>query len=192
MKAKLLGAALLAAAALAACGGKASFVIGGTISGLSNSGLKLQNNGGDTLDVASGATSFSFPNSIGYGTEYKVSILQQPQHMACDFLGGTEHGSAGHTTSINIQISCLTRTYTVSGTVQGLTADGLVLVNGSESGRITVAKGATSFSLPSALPVGTAYGITILTQPAGQACTVENGSGVMGDGDRTDVKVVCQ
>jgi hypothetical protein len=190
MKAKLLAAALLAVA-LAACGGKASFVISGTIAGLTNSGLKLQNNGGDTLDVPSGATSFSFPNSISYGTEYKVSIAQQPQHMTCDFLGGTNIGSAGHTTSINVQMACALNRYTVSGTVTGLTTGDLVLVNGSDSGQITVAKGSANFALPGTLAVGTVYGISIFTQPPGATCSIENGSGVMGDADRKDVKIVC-
>jgi hypothetical protein len=191
MKAQLLAAAVLAAA-LAACGGKASFTVGGTVSGLTNSGLKLQVNGGDTVEVAAGATTFSFPNGISYGTEYKVEFVQQPAHMTCGFLGGTNIGSAGHTTSINIQISCAQNSYAVSGTVEGLSADGLVLVNGSSSGSIAVAKGATSFTLPNLIPVGTAYGISVLTQPAPLSCTVFNGSGVMGDEPRNNVRVVCQ
>jgi hypothetical protein len=191
MKAKLLAVALLAVA-LAACGGKASFVIAGTIAGLTNSGLKLQNNGGDTIEVAAGATSFSFPNSISYGTEYRVSIAQQPQHMTCDFLGATNVGSAGHTTSINIQMACALNRYTVSGNVTGLTTGDLVLVNGSDSGTFTVSKGAENFSLPGTLAVGTAYGISIFTQPPGATCTIENGSGVMGDAPRNDVKISCK
>lgn len=190
MKAKLLAAALLAAV-LAACGGKASFVIAGTIAGLTNSGLKLQNNGGDTLDVAAGATSFSFPNSISYGTEYRLSVAQQPQHMTCAFVGGTEVGSAGHTTSINAQLACAMNSYIVSGTVSGLTTGDLVLVNGSDSGKITVAKGAINFALPSKLTVGTSYGISIFTQPTGATCSIENGSGVMGDADVSNVKITC-
>lgn len=190
MKVQVIGAALLAVA-LAACGGKASFVIAGTIAGLTNSGLKLQNNGGDTIDVPSGATSFSFPNSISYGTEYKLSIAQHPQHMTCAFLGGTEVGSAGHTTSINAQLACAMNSYIVSGTVSGLTTGDLILVNGSDSGKITVAKGAINFALPSKLTVGTAYGISIFTQPTGATCKIENGSGVVGDADVSNVKISC-
>lgn len=190
MKAKFIAAALLAAA-LAACGGKASFTLGGSISGLANQGLILQNNGGNDLPVNAGATSFSFPNGISYGTEYKVSIKQQPDHMTCAFLGGTEVGSAGHTTSINIVLSCSQNAYTVGGTVEGLTGGDLVLVNGSATGSFTVTKGATSFTVPGTIPVGTAYGVTVLTQPAGQTCSVSNGSGVMGDAARTNIVVKC-
>ena len=191
MKAKFLAAALLAAA-LAACGGKANFTVGGTVSGLANSGLKLQVNGGETVEVPAGATTFSFPSGISYGTEYRVELVQQPAHMTCAFLGNTNIGSAGHTTTINIQIACSQNAYTVSGTIEGLSADNLVLVNGSSSGSIPVAKGATTYALPGLIPVGTAYGISVLTQPTGLTCEVFNGSGVMGDEARNNVRVVCK
>lgn len=190
MKAKFLAAALLAAA-LAACGGKANFTVGGTVSGLANSGLKLQVNGGETVEVPAGATSFSFPSGISYGTEYQVEIVQHPAHMTCAFLGTTNVGSAGHTTTINIQLTCSQNSWVVSGTVEGLTTGDLVLVNGSAIGSFTVPKGSTNFTLPTKIPVGTAYGITVLTQPTGLKCEVANGSGVMGDEDRNNVRVVC-
>jgi hypothetical protein len=189
MKAKLLAAALLAVA-LAAWGGKACFTLGGTFSGLTNSGLKLKTAAGDTVEVPAGATTFSFPNTISYGTEYKVEFLQQPAHMTCGFLGTTNVGSAGHTTTINVQISCVQNSYTVSGTVEGLTSGDLTLVNGNTS--FTVTKGSTAFTLPNLVPVGTAYGISILSKPNDLTCEVFNGSGVMGDEARNNVRVVCK
>ncbi len=42
------------------CTTTGAFTIGGGITGLSASGLVLQNNGGDNLSVPSGATSFVF------------------------------------------------------------------------------------------------------------------------------------
>ncbi len=187
MKAKRIGAALLAAT-LAACGGKASFVVGGQISGLSNQGLVLQLDGGSDLAVAAGATTFSFPNTISYGTEYHVTIKTQPDHMTCSVANPT--GSAGHTTSINVVISCAQNAYTLGGTISNLTGDGLVLVNGS-NGSLTVVKGATSFTMGGTIPVGTAYGLSVYTQPANQTCSIANGSGVMGDANRTNVVVSC-
>lgn len=187
MKAQLIGAALLAAI-LAACGGKASFTISGSINGLSNPGLVLQNNGGSDLPVAAGATSFAFPNSISYGTEYNVTVKTQPDHMFCGVANPI--GSAGHTTSINVVINCTQNSYTLGGTVSGLNADGLVLVNGA-NGSLTVLKGSTTFTMPGTIPVGTAYGLSVFTQPTGQTCSITNGSGVMGDANRTNVAVSC-
>jgi len=197
MKVQVIGAALLATA-LAGCGGKADFAITGSITGLSNPNLVLVNNG-EELKVASGATSFSFPNSISYGTEYNVTIKTQPDHMTCSVVGG--HGSAGHTTTIAIGIICQQNQYTVGGSVASiakdntsgpLSADNLVLVNGSSSGQIAIAKGASSFTIPGTIPVGTAYGLSVFSQPTGQECTITNGSGVVGDANRTDVVVSCK
>lgn len=197
MKAQLIGAALLAAA-LAGCGGKASFTVGGTISGLSNQGMVLQVNGGSDLMVASGATTFAFPDSIGYGTNYTVTIKSQPAHMKCDFLGGSNIGSAGHTTTINVVISCAQNTYKVGGTVKNLRGDGMVLINGSTGGSLAVAKGTdgadVAFTMPLAVPVGTVYGLSVQTQPTSspaQTCTVSNGTNVMGDADVSNVIVSC-
>lgn len=187
MKAQLIGAAVLAAT-LAACGGKASFVVGGRIDGLSNQGLVLQLDGGNDLPVASGATSFSFPNSISYGTEYKVTIKTQPEHMTCSVANPT--GSAGHTTSINVVIGCQQNSYTLGGSVSNLNADGLVIVNGG-NGTLSVVKGATSFTMGGTIPVGTAYGLSVYNHPTGQTCTITNGSGVMGDANRNNVQVNC-
>jgi hypothetical protein len=191
MKAQLMGAVLLAAA-LAGCGGKAKFTIGGSVSGLANQGLVLQNNGGSDLTVNAGATSFSFPNSISYGTEYNVTIKTQPDHMTCGVANPT--GSAGHTTTISIVISCTQNSYALGGSVVNLQGENLVLVNGSSSGQIAIAKGATSFVLPAPIPVGTAYGLSVLTQPSNpsQTCTVSNGTGVMGDAARANVVVDCR
>jgi hypothetical protein len=191
MKAQLIGAVLLAS--LAACGGKANFVIGGNINGLNNQGLVLQNNGGSDLAVKAGATSFSFPNSISYGTEYNVTIKTQPDHMTCGVANPT--GSAGHTTTIAISISCVQNSYTLGGSVIDLRGDGLVVVNGSTSGSLAIAKGATSFVLPNPIPVGTAYGLSVLTQPTnGQTCTFDQGTntGVMGDAARSNAILRCQ
>lgn len=190
MKAYMIGAAALLAAVLGGCGGKASFTVGGTISGLNNPGLVLQN-GNDTVTVAAGATSFRFNNGIDYGTEYNVTIKTQPEHMTCSVINPI--GSAGRTTVIDVGISCQQNTYRLGGSVVNLQGDGLLLVNGSSSGSISIAKGSTSF-IAGVIPVGQAYGLAVLTQPKepAQVCTIQNGVGVMGDADRLNAVVTCQ
>ena len=97
-------AALLLTVGLAACGGKASYDVSGTISGLSNAGLVLAN-GGDTVSPAVGATTFTFPKRIDYGTSplanattyafdkvadgsvYNIVIETQPKGQTCRFAG---------------------------------------------------------------------------------------------------------
>ncbi|MBU1237430.1 MAG: SBBP repeat-containing protein [Gammaproteobacteria bacterium] len=65
-------------------------------------------------------------------------------------------------------------TYTIGGTVSGLSGT-LVLQNNGGDDRSVTADGAFTFA--TAVPDGSAYAVTVLTQPAGQTCTVSNGSG---------------
>jgi hypothetical protein len=85
---------------------------------------------------------------------------------------------------------CVTNTYNVGGTISNLKTPGLVLVNGST--RLDVLANATSFTLPVKVADGAPYGITILTQPTGQTCSVAGGTGTMGSADINNVAVTCQ
>jgi hypothetical protein len=53
------------------------FSVGGSVSGLTGTGLVLQNNGADDLPIASDG-SFTFPTSLLTGTGYNVTVLRQP------------------------------------------------------------------------------------------------------------------
>lgn len=187
---KLHAAALLAAAvALSACGGKQSFDVSGTISGLSDSDLVLTNNG-DTVKPALNATSFTFPNRIDYGTAYNI-VANQPLHLDCSVTGGS--GSAGHFTSISATVTCARKRHALSGTVTGLKLGTLQLANGS-AGSLTLTGTDKDLSFTfGTIADGAAYSIGVLPpQPAGQTCTVSaNGTGVMGTSEVVDVKVTC-
>jgi len=192
MKMKHLGAtaALIVVATLAACGGKAMFAVSGTLSGLNNPGLVLEN-GSDTLHVPAGATTFTMPRQISYGQSFDVEVLVQPDHMTCTAVFGNVD-SAGHTTNINAQFQCAQNTYALGGTVNGLTGTGLVLINGSQSTPLTVVAGATSFQFVNPVADGTPYGVTVFTQPAGQTCSVDkNPTGIMGSSPVSNVVVDC-
>lgn len=80
----------------------------------------------------------------------------------------------------------------IGGTVSGLAGSGLAL---------HLAAGAVSENLPTAgnglydfaasVPTGTAYTVSIGSQPAGQACTVANATGTMGTEPVDNVDVSC-
>src|SRR6267154_816732 len=84
------GALVVVAGILVACGGASSggntssssaapvaYTIGGTVSGLSGSGLVLQNNAGNDLALsASGA--FTFSTAVATGGAYAVTVKTQP------------------------------------------------------------------------------------------------------------------
>src|SRR6185369_5102384 len=73
------------------------FSIGGSVSGLTASGLKLQLNGGNDLVVPTNATAFVFASPLISGSSYVVSIKQQPSGRVCSATNAT-----GTVTSANI------------------------------------------------------------------------------------------
>jgi hypothetical protein len=79
--------------------------------------------------------------------------------------------------------------YSVGGIVNGLqTGNSLVLQNNGTNNITQSANG--TFTIADQLPSGTSYAVTVLTQPAGQTCTVTNGSGQLA-GDVSNVMVNC-
>jgi sugar lactone lactonase YvrE len=80
-------------------------------------------------------------------------------------------------------------TYTVGGTITGLVASGLELANGTMT--VTVASGATTFEFAQAVPDGTQYAVTVMSQPAGEACHVMFGIGSVSSSAVTGIKVSC-
>jgi hypothetical protein len=160
------------------------FSIGGTITGLTAPGLVLQDNSGDNLAMSAGATSFTFPTPLSSESTYSVAVLTQPTGENCTVANGSGTAKANVT---NISVTC-TQLYGIGGTVTGLKDAGLVLQdNGGDN--LTVSAGATSFSFATPIAGGSAYSVTVLTQPAGENCTVTGGTGtVLTD---VDASVVC-
>ncbi len=193
-------AALALALSLAACGGgKATFTIGGHVSGLFYNGLVLSTNG-QTVTVtpaptiatdATALAAYAFPKQLEYGDEYNVTVTTQPAHQSCTVNPYYERDTAGRLAAIDIPVSCSLNAYLIGGSISGLTADGLVLTNGSGGGTFTAANGATTFTMPASVVYGTTYGVTVLTQPTGLFCSVANGAGTMGDSAVTSIAVTC-
>jgi hypothetical protein len=197
MKSYFLVSVVLTSFLLAACSGfpqastgtgtstTGSFTIGGTVTGLTGTGLVLQDNAGDNLTVTASGP-FTFKTSVSGA--YAVTILTQPTSpsQTCAVTGGTGTATANVTT---VQVSCSAASATIGGTVSGLTGTGLILQNnGGDSLTIT---GNGSFTFKTAVTNGT-YAVTVLTQPIGptELCTVANGSGTA-TANVTNVAVTC-
>lgn len=106
----LLSSLLLSVAACGGGGGSGgntpppTFTIGGTVSGLSGTGLRLSSNG-VTLDI-SGNGPFAFANALPSGTQFNVTIAAQPGKptQTCTVAGGS--GTlAGNVSAI--QVTCV-------------------------------------------------------------------------------------
>jgi hypothetical protein len=168
-------------------GAPATYSIGGKITGLRATGLVLAN-GSDTVSPAAGATSFTFAAALASGSNYSVTVKTQPGNEMCQVAnGGGQVGSAAVT---NVMVTCAApATYSIGGTITGLTAAGLVLANGSDT--VSPAAGATSFKFATALTSGSSYAVTVKTQPKNEMCQVANGSGQVGSAAVTNMMVTC-
>ena len=80
-------------------------------------------------------------------------------------------------------------TYTVGGTVTGLTGSGLVLQNNGGDNLVVTTDG--PFTFPTAIAAGASYSVTVQSQPSGQTCTVTNATGANIQADVTNVSVSC-
>jgi hypothetical protein len=135
---------------------------------------------------------FAFEKQIEYGEVYKVTVKHHPQHQTCTPDQYTDTNTAGRVLTINVPIKCGLKLNTVGGTIDGLTADGLVLANGSAGGIVEAPKDATTFVFSRTVMWGETYGVTVQAQPTGQTCSVvANGSGVMDDANVENIAVRC-
>jgi hypothetical protein len=81
--------------------------------------------------------------------------------------------------------------YFLSGTISGLTGDGLELGLNFGSETIDVAPGSTSFAFESGLGDNDAFKVTVEEAPDGQYCVVSNAEGSVDGAHPTGVTVVC-
>jgi hypothetical protein len=79
-------------------------------------------------------------------------------------------------------------TYTVGGSVSGLS--GSVVLQNNGGGNLTVSTSGT-FAFATRLSGGAAYAVTVLTQPSGQDCKVQNDKGTA-NANVSNVSVTCQ
>ena len=169
--------------------GSNTFTVGGNITGLVGSAV-LRNNGGNDLTLsANGSFAFSLP--IASGTPYAVTVFAQPSYapraQTCTVTSGS--GTMPSANVTNVAVTCVTNTYTIGGTVSGLSSGTLVLQdNGADNKTITV-NGAFTFSTP--IASGNAYAVTRLSQPAGLSCNVASGAGTVTSANVTTVSVTC-
>jgi len=84
-----------------------TYTIGGSLSGLTASGLILQNNGADNLTVSSGASSFQFATPVVSGGSYSVTVYQQPTGLICYVANASGTNVSANVT--NVSVSCSTQ-----------------------------------------------------------------------------------
>jgi hypothetical protein len=186
----------LAALLLSACGGgggggdtggggvtPSRYAVGGSVTGLTGS-VVLQNNG-ETLSV-SAAGAFRFGTLLGPGASYQVSVASQPVNQHCVVTAGS--GVIGSADIGSVIVNCTNTTFRVGGTVSGLSGT-LVLRNNDAEALTLTSNG--NFLFPTALPSGSSYRATVMTQPADQQCSISAASGSIVSSDVSNIAVTC-
>ncbi len=162
----------------------ASIGIGGTVTGLTGT-VVLQDNGGDDLTIQANG-SFGFVTIIQDGSPYNVTVSTQPIGQTCIVSNGTGtvQGSSDHS---HVAVACSANSYTVGGTISGLT--GTVVLQDNNADDLTLAaNGVFTFATP---VQNNTYNVTVLTQPTEQICSVSAGAGIVSGGNVANVVVVC-
>jgi hypothetical protein len=157
-----------------------SYYIGGAVSGLSGSGLALQNNAGDDLPIAADG-SFQFATPLLDGTGYDVTVSAQPPGQNCTVSNGSGNVASANVTDVSV--SCVDTATDLVITVDdglgyvqyGQPVDYIVTLTnngGTTANGVTVASAVTGLRSQSAQ-----WSCT----PAGGATCTATGSGPFGD-----------
>jgi len=160
----------------------ASETIGGTLSGLAGP-IVLQNNLANNQTFSMNGA-YTFNNTVSVGGAYSVSVLTPPAGQTCSVSNASGNANANIT---NANVTCSTITYTIGGTIMGLSGAVVLQDNGGDN--LSQSSNGT-FQFASPIPSGGTYVVSVLTQPVGQTCTVTTGSGTA-SANVTNVSVNC-
>lgn len=197
---------LTTAAALAGCGGTGAnlptYTVVGSITGLTEgNSIVLANNGGDDLTISQSG-SFTFATPLAPGAAYAVTVLTQPTGQTCTVTDGTgtvadavsvlatPSAARGNVTSVVVTCSAGAGPFAIGGTVAGLIAGNTLTLLDNGGNAISVTENG-SFAFTTPLARGSAYAVTVGTQPAGQNCAITGGSGASVLAPVNTVGVVC-
>jgi hypothetical protein len=177
------GAVLACALGLSACGGDSGDLplTVSILGGVTKDGLVLRNDGnGDEVTVPAGTATVQFSKYLSTDDEFNVIVKSKPSNVSdCQIVNGKARANYYTVYTIQPQVFCTIKTHPLSITVNGLTGAGLVLVNGSDRKDVAANGGASVPVSFAEIPEDGPYGITILTQPDTQTCTISGGSGNM-------------
>lgn len=199
-RARLL-ALLLSIGTLAGCGGASwsgddeRFRVGGYVSNLRGTGLVLLLNNQYRAHVApqSGTeVGFQFEFGIQSGRTYNVAVSVQPTEPAQNCIVDNHSGTIAGADVSDVTVTCETLEtgdVSIGGTVSGLAGDGLVLIDAPTGDTVAIAADG-DYVFPNRLVQGDSYSVSVYSQPAGQACRVQNYAGVAAT-DVTDINVSC-
>lgn len=163
-----------------------NFSVGGTISGLTAASLSLELNGGNALTASNGK--FVFTTKVSPNSSYVVTIPSQPTGQICTISNGTATSISAAVT--NVQVICSADTYSIGGSITGLTSGNQITLTDNNSGPAIITAN-NGFTLPEKVAYDSGYSVSIKQQPVGQNCTVSDGTGSQVTAAVSTVAVTC-
>ncbi len=165
-----------------------TYTVGGSVTGLGNTPVVLQNNNGaETLSISTNTT-YTFTTALTQGTAYNITVLTQPTGYSCSVSNST--GTVGQQNITTIAVTCTALpTYTIGGTVTGLGSNPVILQNNSSEQLSISANG--SYQFLTAQLEGSSYSVTVHTQPSGYSCSVSSNTGTVVQENITTISVNC-
>jgi hypothetical protein len=167
-----------------------TYTIGGSVSGLQGTGLVLQDNLGNDLNVGNNG-SFVFSTAIAAGSAYSVTVKTQPTNVWQTCATNNASGVVAAANVTNVTVACVTNIYGVGGAVNGLAGAGLVLENNAADDLSVPHTGAFTFA--NLIASGKTYAVTVKTQPTvpNQTCAPSAASGTITNAAITNVTITC-
>jgi N-acetylneuraminic acid mutarotase len=171
-----LGLLLLTAVANSAWSQTSGYTIGGTVTGLSNPVLVIENSiNSNTLTVTANG-SFAFSTTVAAGGEYAVYVLSQPPGANCTVTNG--QGAVGQANVTTVAIACVPAFTALSATMTAqrcyptatLLPNGQVLLTGGQTNSGVVLNTAELFD--PLINTFTALSATMTVARAGHTATL--------------------
>jgi hypothetical protein len=163
--------------------------ITGTATGITTGGVLTLNNNvtnvvgavntNNQTTVSANGT-FYFPTYVVSGNTYNVTVQSPPVNQYCFVSNGTgvaDINNPGAATTV--AVNCVAGV-PLKFTVNGLTAGNALIMADTNTDKVDKMTVSTIgiYNFPWNLLPGMRYSVTVDTQPTGQTCTVQNGTGV--------------
>jgi hypothetical protein len=176
------------------CVDNVSYYINVTVNGLdATNSIELTTNG-QSLNFATAGGPTNFTTPIDVGTAYAVMLTNQPTspNQICSVSGGDNNDGSGTIVDadVSILVNCITIQYDVNIVLTGLaTSNEVSFSNGTD----TLSLNVNTTSAISRLDDGTAYAVSITSQPItpNQTCEFDNASSGILAGENANINVSC-
>jgi serine protease len=164
--------------------------VSGTSSGATGE-LVLELISGDISETLTvDGDSFVFASSLKHGSDYAVSIAEQPSMQVCTL--ANESGVVSVTAPLGVLVSCENIKYAVSGETNNLKGSAVLELRSGENSLQQTVSG-NSFSFDDALEDGSEYTVVLVSSSVGQTCTLSNHTGtVVATNTNTPVMLSCE